>query len=113
VWITGTIGMRMVNAMRHDPLNWPTLECERAAGYEKIFNWFRDFITAMRKQPVKAHADAETSADPIKHERGEHGRPAPEKESRYSRYMRNDKENCIRPIEAEALPGRPSFDNLF
>src|SRR5919112_471406 len=70
VRIAGTICVRMVYAMRHYPLNWPTFERQRAARRKKIFDCLRNFITAMGQQPVKTHADAETSTDPVKHNCG-------------------------------------------
>src|SRR6185369_13932305 len=98
VRVADTICVRMVYAVRHYPLNWPTLERERAAGHKKIFNRFRNFITAMGQQPVKSHADAETSANPVKHYRRDHRGPAPEKESCDRRSMRKNQEDPVCPI---------------
>src|ERR1041385_4424142 len=44
VRIAEAIGVRMVYAMRYDPLNRSALNCERAARHQKIFNCFRYFI---------------------------------------------------------------------
>ena len=40
VWIAVTIGVRVMNAVRHYPLNRPALKGERAANRKKVFNWF-------------------------------------------------------------------------
>jgi hypothetical protein len=79
VRVAGTICVRVVYAVRHGPLNWSTLECDRAARHKKICNGFWNFISAMRQQPVKSHADAKTAANPVKYQRRDHSRPAPEK----------------------------------
>ena len=47
--IAGAICVRMMYAMRYDPLNRTAFERERAADRQKIFNCFRNFITAMGK----------------------------------------------------------------
>jgi hypothetical protein len=50
------------------------------------------------EQPVPAHADAKTSTHPVKDERGNHRRPAPEPESRDGSKMRDNKKNGCAPI---------------
>jgi hypothetical protein len=68
MWIVRAICVGVVYAVRHYPLNWTTFEGQRAAGDEKVFNQFRHFVTAMGYQPVIAHADTKTAADPVKHD---------------------------------------------
>src|ERR1043165_6807823 len=78
--IACAISVGVVYAMRHYPLNGTTFESERAAGDEKVFNQFRHFVTAMGKQPVIAHADTKTTANPVKHNSSNYRRPTPEEE---------------------------------
>ncbi len=77
--IACTIGVRMVYAVRHDPLDWSTLQCEGSASHEEILDKFRDLVAPVSDQPMVAHANPQTAADPIKQNRGNHRRPAPEK----------------------------------
>jgi hypothetical protein len=85
-------------AVRHNPLNWSTFEGQCTAGHKKVFNYFWNFITAVSEQPVPAHTDAETSAHPVKDDRGNKSRPAPEEESCDSSKMRNNEKNAGAPI---------------
>src|ERR1044072_7481815 len=71
----------VVYPVRHYPLNRSAFERHRAAGHQKVFDRFRHFITAVSEQPVPTHADAKTSTDPVKDERGYHRGPTPEPES--------------------------------
>src|SRR6185369_17224512 len=68
MWIVRTICVGVVYTVRHYPLNGTTFESQRAAGYEKVFNHFRHFVTAVGYQPVIAHADTQTTANPVKHD---------------------------------------------
>src|SRR6185369_88803 len=69
--VARAIGVRMMDAVSHQPLNGTTFERQRAAGYEKVFNQFRYFVTAVGYEPVIAHADTKTTADPVKHDSGD------------------------------------------
>src|SRR5688572_2626465 len=75
-----TICVRMMYAVRYHPLDWTTFESHRAASHQKIFDEFRDLVTAVRQQPVIAHTDTKTAAHPIQDDGGDDGGPAPEKE---------------------------------
>jgi hypothetical protein len=107
VRVAGTICVRVVYAVRHGPLNWSTLECDRAARHKKICNGFWNFISAMRQQPVKSHADAKTAANPVKYQRRDHSRPAPEKESGYRCYMRKNNKDSVCPINTKSFSCYP------
>jgi hypothetical protein len=88
----------MMDAVRHHPLNWTTFEGQRTAGHKKVLNHFGDFIPAMSEQPVPTHADTKTSAHPVKDDRRNKRRPAPEKESCDSSKVRNNEKNAGAPI---------------
>src|SRR3569832_1520061 len=75
--IAGAIGVRMMYAMSHRPLNGTTFKSQRAARNEKIFSQFRYFVTTMSNQPVKAHADTKTPANPVKNYSGDYSGPTP------------------------------------
>src|SRR6185369_1657145 len=60
------------------PLNWTTLKRHCAAGHEKVFDYFRHFVTAVCQQPMITHADTQTARNPVENNRGKYGRPAPE-----------------------------------
>jgi hypothetical protein len=98
VRIARFIRVGVMYPVRHSPLNGSTFEGQRTAGHKKVFNHFWDFITAMSKQSVPTHADAKTSAHPVKDDRGNERRPAPEKESCDSSKMRNNEKNAGAPI---------------
>src|SRR5882757_4117914 len=61
VWrvrITFVVAELMMDAMRGYPEDRSTFERERGANRHGIFQPLRHLITAMRQQPVVAHADA-------------------------------------------------------
>ena len=70
----------MMDAVSDDPLNRPAFDGQRAASHQKVLDQFRDSITTMRNQAVKAHADSETAGDPVENYCADQCRPAPEKE---------------------------------
>ena len=96
--IARAICVRVMYAVRRYPLNWTTFKGHCAAGHEKVFNYFRHFITAVSEQPVTTHSDAKTATDPVKDYCGNQSRPAPEKESCDGSKMRNNQKNASAPI---------------
>ena len=56
----------MLNTMCHDSVDRAAFKRERSADRQQIFDPFRSFVSAMRKQPVIAHADAQTLKPTIK-----------------------------------------------
>jgi hypothetical protein len=74
-----TICVRMMYAVRDYPLDWSTFQSHRAASHQEVFDEFRDLVTAMSQQPVVAHADTKTAANPVKDNCGDDRGPAPEK----------------------------------
>jgi len=93
----------VVYSVCHNPLNWSTFEGQRPASHKKVFNHFGDFITAVSQQPVPTHADTKTSTYPIKDDRGNHRRPAPEKESCDGSKMRKNKKNAASPVNSRTF----------
>ena len=101
--IAWLIGVGVVYSVRHYPLNWSTFERQRTAGDQKVFNRFRHCITAVREQPVPTHADAQARTDPIKDERRNHRRPAPEEQSGDGRKMGNNEKDRCAPVNGISL----------
>src|ERR1044071_8533042 len=96
--IARAISVRMMYAVSYQPLNGTTFESQRAAGYEKVFNQFRYLVTAMGKQPMIAHADTKTPANPVKDHSGDYSRPAPKKKCCDGAKMRANQKNPGSPI---------------
>ena len=59
----------VVNSMSRHPRNRSAFESQRPASRQEVLHPFRCFVSAMRQQPVIAHADPETSGNPPKHKR--------------------------------------------
>jgi hypothetical protein len=57
------------------------------------------------EQSVPTHADTQTSTYPVKKDRGNYRRPAPEKERCHSSQMRNDEKNAVGPINRTPCRG--------
>src|SRR5258706_13608697 len=76
------IGVRVVHAMGGGPFNRTPLKRQRGTRHEEVFDGSWDFVTAVRKQTVISHADAQTTRDPVEQHRGNHRGPTPEPESR-------------------------------
>ena len=111
--VAGLVSVRMMDAMRRNPLNRATLDRQHAAGYEEIFDQFRHFVTTMSDQPVKAHADTKTAGHPVKNDCADHRRPAPEKESCDRGRMGDNEESPSAPVDVQALPSRKNFITRF
>src|SRR5690349_19494408 len=63
VRIAFTVAGLMMNTMRAYPEDRSTLKSECGASSEKIFNPFRNFVSAMRQQAVIAHSDSEAQGE--------------------------------------------------
>jgi hypothetical protein len=105
--IARAIGVRMMYAVSHHPLNGTTFESQGAAGNEKVFNQFRYFVTAMGKQPMIAHADTKTAANPVKNYSGDYSRPAPKEQCCDGAKMSANEENSGSPIASDPIDVRP------
>jgi hypothetical protein len=88
-----------MHSMRGGPLNRAALERHRGAGYQKIFDRFRDFVTAMSEQAMITHAHAEATGDPVKQHRGNYCGPTPEPQSCESGKVKDAQENTLIPID--------------
>src|SRR6185369_14211124 len=118
MWIVRAISVGVVYAVRHYPLNGTTFERQRAAGNEKVFNQFRYFVTAVGYQPVIAHADTKTTANPVKHDSSYYRRPTPKEERCDGAKMgANQKDRgapiALGPINAPSLRRRCGAPTLF
>src|SRR3989475_3466199 len=110
--VAGLIRMRMMDAMRRNPLNRATFDRQHATGHEEIFSQFRHFVTTMSDKPMKAHADAKTAGNPVKNDCADHRRPAPEKESCYGGRVGDNEESSSAPVDVSPLPRQTRF-NMF
>src|ERR1051325_5460389 len=59
------IRVRMMDAVRRDPLNRSAFDRQRTANNQKVFDQFWDFVTSMRNQSMKSHPDAQAAGNPI------------------------------------------------
>src|SRR6185436_15940534 len=69
VRVAFTVGLLMMDAVRRDPEDGPTLERQRAAEGEEVLHPLVRLVTAVREQAVIRHADAEHAADEVEDER--------------------------------------------
>src|SRR5579859_5516691 len=93
------IRILMMHAMGGDPGNGASLDGQRAASGEKVFDEFRGFVAAMRKQAVIAHADAQAAGNPPHEEAKNKGLPGEKKESAESAEMQTDHDGGHTPID--------------
>src|SRR6266436_1062861 len=80
MWIAFHIGQLVMYAMRCNPCDRSTFQGQSAASRQKIFHPFRSLVSAMRQQPVVAHANTETASHPPQHQRHREGLPGKEKQ---------------------------------
>src|SRR5437870_10724655 len=91
VWIAAAlVAVRMMNAMRGDPVDRSTFEGKRPADTQEILNRFWHFVTPMREQTVIAHAYAEASGHPSKNHTDHQTSPTPIKKRRDGAQVKND-----------------------
>src|ERR1044072_8418705 len=81
VWIACPISVRVMYSMCDNPLNWAAFRCQSSASNQKIFDQFRDLVTAMSDQAMKAHTDAQATGNPVQNDRAYDGRPSGKEES--------------------------------
>lgn len=75
VGIAFLIGIAMVNAMRGDPENGAAFQGQRGADGESVLKPFGDFVSAMSKEPVIAHANSQASGNPPQEQGDEESLP--------------------------------------
>ena len=73
------IGILMMNAVRRHPENRPAFECQRRTPGQEVLHPLRRPVSAMRQQPVIAHADTEAARYPPQENGGKKCRPGKEK----------------------------------
>src|SRR5690242_18003630 len=64
MWVTGLVGVLVMEAMGRDPKERAALQCERAADGQGAFEPPRCLVSAMGEQAVVAHAYAPPARDP-------------------------------------------------
>src|SRR6185503_6301425 len=109
VWITRRICMRVVDAMRDNPVDWPTFERECAAECQKVLHYSRCLIATMSQESVKTHADAQAGANPPEHYRSHQRLPTEYKERGHCSNMQKSHKNCGVPVNT----GRSFFIHHF
>src|ERR1700756_1634734 len=102
MWIAFHVGQLMMNPVCRYPCDRTAFQRQRSASRQKIFHPFRSLEAAMRKQPVIAHPDPETSGYPPQHERKRERLPRKEKQ-------RGNRANVKRPQKKRRRP----VDRLF
>ncbi len=93
------IGVLVVDAMRRDPENRPSLEREGAADGQEVLEWLRGLVTAVCVQPVIPQADAETDSKPVEHQRHDQIGPREEKQGGNGGAMECDHGAGCDPVE--------------
>src|SRR6266446_2204024 len=77
--VTVFVRKLVMNAMGRDPENRPTLERQRRAPGEEVFDPFWSLVSPMGQQPVIAHADAKAPGNPPQEHGNEECLPRKEK----------------------------------
>src|SRR4029078_11574179 len=96
--ITRPIRMRVVDAVRHDPIDRAAFKRERAADRQKVFNQLWRLITTMSQQSVKANSNPSTSCYPPEQDRYQHRPPIEHEESGDRTNMKQRKEHGAVPV---------------
>src|SRR6266478_2665393 len=76
------IRMLVMDAMRSDPENRSAFEGQRGTCGQDVLDPFRSLVSAMSKQPVVAHADAQASGNPPQEHRNQESFPGEKEERR-------------------------------
>ena len=89
----------MMHAVRGDPGNGAAFDGQRAAGGQDVFDEFRCFVAAMRKQAVIAHADAEAAGNPPHDDGEDQGLPGEKEEGAEGAEMQADHDGGHAPVD--------------
>src|SRR6185295_11877476 len=79
--LTRPIRMRVVDAVRHNPIDRAAFKRERAADRQQVFNQLWRLITTMSQESVKANANPQTSCYPPEQDRYQYRFPIEHEES--------------------------------
>src|SRR5688572_14752362 len=108
VRISLLVGMRVMNPVCGDPLNWTTFQGQRAARYQKVFHDPGHVITTVRQQSMKPHTDAQTAGDPVENDCANDCLPAPKEKRCDSSSMACNQENSGAPADSFVMCCRRS-----
>ncbi|MDX6289672.1 MAG: hypothetical protein QOH42_1471, partial [Blastocatellia bacterium] len=112
VWIvTALVAVRVVYAMRGDPVNGSTFERKGGANSQEILDGLRYLVTAVGEQPVISHADAQALSHPGQDRADNQKLPTPIKKRRNGAEVKNDHPNRSRPAKS-LMPGLSFFIHL-
>src|SRR5436305_9424839 len=89
--------MRVMDAMRHNPVDGPAFKCERAAEGQKILHQLWRLVATMSQESVKTHSHAQARGNPPEQDANQQGLPTEHKE----RGHRSDME---KPHEYRGIP---------
>src|ERR1700753_2312490 len=93
----------MMDAMSCDPENRSSFESQRCANCQKIFHPLGSFVTAMCKQAMVAHTDAEAARNPPQEASDEECLPGEEEQRGDCAYVEGPHENCGDPVDFVVL----------
>src|SRR5437763_16968798 len=96
--IARLVRILMVDAMRCHPKNRSTLKRQSCACGQDVFHPLGSFVAAMSKQPMIAHANAETSGHPPQKDRNQECFPGKEKQRRNRPEVKGNHEKGSNPI---------------
>src|SRR5262245_54020511 len=90
----------MMNAMGGHPEDGSALERQRAAESEEVLDELGRLVSAVREQPVIAHADAKHPAHVVKNESGEYRAGVDVEEGRHGADVKAGHGDCGYPVQA-------------
>jgi len=85
-------------AVRGDPEDRSAFEGQGCAGGQEIFDPFWSFVAAMRKEPMVAHPDSQTSCNPPQQNCHQERLPSEKEKCRYCTDVKRDHEGSRNPI---------------
>src|SRR6202795_4203171 len=89
----------MMHAMGGDPGNRAAFDGQRSAGSQEVLDEFRSFVTAMRKQAMVAHANAQAAGNPPHEEAKNQGLPGEKEKSPEGAEMQTNHDGGHAPID--------------
>jgi len=107
--IAFVIGVRVMYAMRGDPVDRTAFERQRATQREEIFERTRRLEPPVRQQSVIANADAQPARYPEQKEHHQETRPTPVKKRYHSAGVKDDHGDGSGPIKPRASPRLQRF----
>ena len=92
------IGVLMMNPVGRHPEDRSALKRQRSAESQEIFHPLVSLVSAMCEQPVIAHPDAQTPAEPPQENRQEKGFPGKKEKCCEGAHMKQRHESRCHPV---------------